>query len=470
MSNPTSTYEIVVVGAGPGGYAAAFMAADLGKKTALVDASKQPGGVCLQRGCIPSKALLHFAKIIREARDAAEHGLVFGEPTLDLDKIRAFKNKVIGNLCGGLEGLCKSRGIDYINARASFENSTQLSLDNGTTLGFSHAIVATGSRPVIPKAFDLGDPRIMDSTAALELADIPGNLLIVGGGYIGLEMGTVYSALGSKVTVVEMLDGILMGADRDLVVPLKKRLDKEFEAILVKTKVAKMEPRPEGIAVTLENEEGSKTLLFDKVLISTGRRPNHESIGLEKTRVVVTPKGFIEVDNKGRTSDPNILAIGDIAGEPMLAHKASREARVAVEALCGHPAEFDNLCIPAVVFTDPEVAWCGITETQALAEKRDVQVIKFPWAASGRAQSLGRTDGLTKVIYETGTERILGVGIVGDTAGEMIAEGALAIENALVAGDIGGTIHAHPTLSETFMETAEMLHGNATHIFRKKKA
>jgi len=309
----------------------------------------------------------------------------------------------------------------------------------------------------------------MDSTAALEIADIPKNLLVVGGGYIGLEMGTVYSALGSKVTVVEMLDGLLMGADRDLVVPLKKRLDQAFASILVKTKVAKMEPVKEGIAVTLENAEGTSTQIFDKVLISTGRRPNHENLGLEKTKVVVTPKGFIEVDKKGRTADPSILAIGDIAGEPMLAHKASREARVAVEALCGHPAEFDNIVIPAVVFTDPEVAWCGLTETQAKAENRDVQVIRFPWAASGRAQSLGRTDGITKVIYETGTERILGVGIVGDNAGEMIAEGALAVENALVAEDIAGTIHAHPTLSETFMETAELLHGTATHIFRKKK-
>lgn len=463
--------EIVVIGAGPGGYAAAFLAADKGKKVALVEDSAALGGVCLNRGCIPSKALLHLAKLINETREAREMGLSFADPKIDVATIRKWKGQVVDQLAGGVAGLCKSRGVQLVRGKAVFESSARLRIDGGDggAVEFDHAIVATGSRPAVPPAFNIQDPRVMNSTGALQLDEIPGRLLVVGGGYIGLEMGTVYAALGSKVTVVELLDGILMGADRDLVRPLQKRLEGKFEAILLKTKVVSLEAKKKGIDVGLEGPDGQKTLTFDRVLVSVGRKPNTEGLALEKTGVKVNAKGFIEVDRKQRTADPRILAIGDVAGEPMLAHKASREGRVAVEALLGEPAEFDNIAIPAVVFTDPEVAWCGLTETEANAQGRKVEVARFPWGASGRALTLGRTEGLTKVIYDPGTERVLGVGIVGVGAGELIAEGTLAVEMAAVAGDLGGTIHAHPTLSETLMESAELLHGTATHLFRKKK-
>ncbi|HPA16392.1 MAG TPA: dihydrolipoyl dehydrogenase [Verrucomicrobiae bacterium] len=463
--------EIVVIGAGPGGYAAAFLAADKGKKVALVEDSSALGGVCLNRGCIPSKALLHLAKLINETREAREMGLSFADPKIDVATIRKWKGQVVDQLAGGVAGLCKSRGVQLVRGKAVFESSARLRIDGGDqgAVEFDHAIVATGSRPAVPPAFNIQDPRVMNSTGALQLDEIPGRLLVVGGGYIGLEMGTVYAALGSKVTVVELLDGILMGADRDLVRPLQKRLEGKFEAILLKTKVVSLETKKKGIDVGLEGPDGQKTLTFDRVLVSVGRKPNTEGLGLEKTGVKVNAKGFIEVDRKQRTADPRIWAIGDVAGEPMLAHKASREGRVAVEALLGEPAEFDNIAIPAVVFTDPEVAWCGLTENEASAQGRKVEVARFPWGASGRALTLGRTEGLTKVIYDPGTERVLGVGIVGVGAGELIAEGTLAVEMAAVAGDLGGTIHAHPTLSETLMESAELLHGTATHLFRKKK-
>ncbi len=474
MAAPTRDHvPLVVLGAGPGGYPAAFAAADHGLDVVLVDQDPRPGGVCLNRGCIPSKALLHVAKLINEARDAAEWGITFGKPQIDLDKLRGFKERVVGQLTGGIGQLSKSRGVTLIRARGEFENSTTLNLTHPdgvkSRLTFEHCIVAVGSRPAVPKMFDLGDARILDSTTALDLPDIPGRLLVIGGGYIGLEMGCVYAALGSKVTVVEMLPTILAGADRDLVNPHKKRLDAQFDAIHVGTKVSRLQATDAGIVADLEGENVTAPQTFDRVLVSVGRTPNGKGIGLEKTLAKVTDRGFIEVDRRMRTADAHILAIGDVAGEPMLAHKATREAHVAVESLLGEPAEFDNVAIPAVVFTDPEVAWCGLTETQAKEQKREVKVIRFPWAASGRAQTIGRTEGITKLIFDPETDRVLGVGIVGAGAGELIAEGALAVETAALARDVAETIHAHPTLSETIMESAEAAFAQATHIHRPKR-
>ncbi len=462
--------EIVVIGAGPGGYPAAFAAADHGKKVILVNEELNPGGVCLQRGCIPSKALLHVAKLIHEAADAAEHGLVFGKPKIELDKLRAFKNGVISQLTGGINSLVKARGVTMVNARGTFANSNTLNLTKADgsveQLTFDKAIVATGSQPAMPPIFAIGDSRVMDSTGALALEDIPKKLLVIGGGYIGLEMSCVYAALGSEVTVVEALPVILAAADRDLVRPLQKRLEGQFKAIHVNTKVLSLTATKAGIVAELQGEGVEPKQTFDRVLVSVGRRPNSKNLGLENTKVQIDEKGFIKIDRCCRTSDPNILAIGDVAGEPMLAHKATREAKVCIEALVGEPSEFDNIAIPAVVFTDPELAWCGLTETEAKDQNRDVKVIRFPWAASGRAQSLARTEGLTKLIIENKTERILGVGIVGAGAGELISEGVLAVETAAVARDLADSIHPHPTLSETLMEAAEAFIGQATHMYR----
>jgi dihydrolipoamide dehydrogenase len=413
------------------------------------------------------------AKLINEAHEAAAWGVTFGEPQIDLDKLRSFKSGVVSQLTGGIRQLCKARGVTLVQARGEFESSTALKLahpDGSTgTLSFEHCIIAVGSRPAMPKMFDIGDERVMDSTAALELPDIPGSLLVIGGGYIGLEMGCVYAALGSRVTVVEMLPHILAGADRDLVNPLRKRLEHQFAAIHTNTKVLGLKATDAGIVVELEGERIESPQTFDRALVSVGRVPNGKGIGLEKTQAVVTDRGFIEVDGKRRTADPHLLAIGDVAGEPMLAHKATREAKVAVEVLLGEPAEFDNIAIPAVVFTDPELAWCGLTESQAKEQGREVQVVRFPWAASGRAQTIARTEGLTKLIFDPDTERVLGVGIVGTGAGELIAEGVLAVETAAVARDLAESIHAHPTLSETLMEAAEAAFGQATHTYRPKR-
>lgn len=473
MSSAASHAQVVVLGAGPGGYPAAFEAADHGMEVVLIDQDVRPGGVCLNRGCIPSKALLHIAKLIHEAEEAQEWGLTFSKPEIDLDKIRGFKDSVVGKLTGGIKQLCDARGVKLIQARGEFKDSSTLKLthaDGSTTeLTFDHCIVAVGSRPAFPKFLDIGDERIMDSTGALNLPDIPGRLLVVGGGYIGLEMGSVYAALGSEVSVVEMLDDILMGADRDLVKPLRKRLDKQFKAIYTKTKLLSVTASDAGIVAEFEGEGVESPQTFDRVLVSVGRIPNGKGIGLENTKAQVTDRGFIEVDRNMRTADPKILAIGDVAGEPMLAHKATREAKVAIETLLGEPAAFDNVAIPAVVFTDPEVAWCGLTEAQAKEQGREVQVIRFPWAASGRAQTIGRTEGLTKLIVDPQTERILGMGIVGPNAGELIAEGVLAVETAAVARDLAESIHAHPTLSETIMESAEGVYAQATHVYRPKK-
>ncbi len=473
MADVTGKKKLLVIGGGPGGYPAAFEAADHGMDVTLVDQDPQPGGVCLNRGCIPSKALLHVAKLINESREAAHWGVTFSEPKLDLDKLRSFKSGVVGKLTGGIRELCRARGVKLIQARGSRLNSNtaELKYADGKTekLNFDYCIVAVCSRPAMPPVFNLGDPRIMDSTGALELADIPKKLLVIGGGIIGLELGSVYATFGSKVTVVEMLPAIIAGADRDLVNPLQKRLAAQFAGIHVNTKVKSLKATPEGIVAELEGEGVESPQTFDRVLLSVGRLPNGKGIGLENTKAKVTDRGFIEVNRKMQTADPNIYAIGDVAGEPMLAHKATREAKVAVEAILGEPAEFDNVAIPSVIYTDPEVAWCGLTETQAKEQGIEVNVVRFPWAASGRAQAIGRTEGLTKLLFEPKTERILGMGIVGPGAGELIAEGVLAIESAAAARDLAESIHAHPTRSETIMESAEALFAQATHVYRPKR-
>jgi len=470
----TTNLSIAVIGAGPGGYAAAFLAADLGMTVTLIDPEMNPGGVCLYRGCIPSKALLHIAKLIEESHQAKDWGIEFAAPKIDLARLRSFKENVVKKLTGGLGILSKQRKVHYVQGRASFENSTTLKVkkSDGTeeTLTFDRIIIATGSRPAIVPALKLETPRMMDSTGALNLEDIPGSLLVVGGGYIGLELGSVYASLGTRVTVVEMLPGLLPGADRDLVLPLHKRLEKMFESILLNTTVAAVKDEGSSIRATLKAQDGTQQeKVFDRVLVSVGRKPNSEIPGLEKTQVKVGAKGFIEVNNQLQTGDPSILAIGDVVGEPMLAHKASHEGRTAAEAIAGHKVAFEPNAIPAVVFTDPEVAWAGLTETQAQKENREIKVAKFPWAASGRATTIDRPEGMTKLIFDPATERVLGVGIVGAGAGEMIAEGVLAIEMAALAKDIALTIHPHPTLSETVMESAELFFGTSTHIYRPKR-
>ncbi len=419
-----------------------------------------------------------MAKLLNEAHEAERWGIQFEKPTINLGKLREWKVSVVNKLVGGIGQLAQARNIKHIVARAKFTGSNTVSLvsaggntpyDGPASIKFKHAIIATGSSPAVPAMFQIGDPRVMDSTGALELADVPGSLLVVGGGYIGLEMGSVYAALGSKVTVVEMLDGLLMGADRDLVRPLQKALTQRFHKIFLNTKVKSLKAERTGIVAELEGEGVEPKQSFDRVLISIGRRPNSKDLGLETTKVKVNDKGFVVCNKKQQTDDPAILVIGDVAGEPMLAHKANREAKVAVEAILGQPAEFDNIAIPAVVFTDPEVAWAGLTETQAKAEGKEVNITKFPWAASGRAQAIDRTEGLTKIIADAKTDRILGMGIVGSGAGEMISEGVLAIEMAAVARDLADSIHPHPTLSETVMESAEQVFGQATHVYKPKR-
>ncbi len=468
---PSST-QLVVVGAGPGGYAAAFYAADLGMQVALVDPAPNPGGVCLYRGCIPSKALLHVAEVLNEARHAESWGVTFGPPKIDIERLRGFKTKVVNQLTGGLGQLAKQRKIAYLRGSAAFRDSTTLDIvgDSGAadSLTFEKAIIATGSHPARVPGLTLVSSRVMDSTSALDLPQIPGSLLVVGGGYIGLELGTVYAALGTKVTVVEMTPGLLPGADRDLVNILAKRIEAICDAVLLNTKVVAMKEQKAGIAVTFEGEGGRKEQTFDRVLISVGRKPNPVP-GLEKTKAVVNQRGFVEVDPSRRTADPNVYAIGDVVGEPMLAHKASHEGRVAVEAIAGHKAAFEPLAIPAVVFTDPELAWCGLTETDAQKQNREVAIARFPWGASGRALTLDRSDGMTKLVLDPETERVLGVGVVGPGAGELIAEGVLAVEMGANATDVKLSIHAHPTLSETLMESAEVFFGQATHVYRPRR-
>jgi dihydrolipoamide dehydrogenase len=470
--------HVVVIGAGPGGYAAAFYAADLGMRVTLVDPAVNPGGVCLYRGCIPSKALLHVAKLLDEAKHAEAWGVKFGAPAIDLDRLRGFKEKVVNQLTGGLGILSRQRKITYLRGTAAFRDahSIEVTREGGQpgaeTVQFDYAIIATGSRPATVPGLSIDSPRVMDSTGGLELPDVPKSLLVVGGGYIGLELGSVYAALGTRVTVVEMTGGLLPGADRDLVNVLAKRIESMSEAVMLNTKVVAMKAAKDAVAVTFEGEglgSGAKERTFDRVLVSIGRRPNGAVPGLDRTRVKVNARGFIEVDKRLGTAEPSIYAIGDVVGEPMLAHKASHEGRVAVESIAGEKVAFEPLAIPAVVFTDPELAWCGLTESDAQRDGRKIAVAKFPWAASGRALTLDRTDGLTKLIIDPATERVLGVGIVGPGAGELIAEGVLAVEMGANATDMKMSIHPHPTLSETLMESAEVFFGQATHVYRPKR-
>ncbi len=458
-SIPTQA-QLVVIGAGPGGYAAAFKAAEVGLDVTLIDPEADPGGVCLHRGCIPSKALLHVAKLLNEAEEAADIGVRFAPPEVDVNRVRAWKDEVIGKLTGGLGARVKAKKLTYIRGMARFRDKTTLEVVamDGTVgeLVFEQAILATGSRPFMLPGVQTSD-RIVDSTGALALPDVPGSLLVVGGGYIGLELGSAYAALGSRVSVVEMTQTLLPGADRDLVSVLKRRLDKKFAAFKMKTKVAGLKETKTGVKVTFESKDGTTEEKFDRVLIAIGRRPNTENLGLENTNIKLDEKGFVPVDGQRRTTEANIFAIGDIAGEPMLAHKAGAEAQVAAEAAAGRKAQYDPRCIPAVVFTDPEIAWCGLTETEARARKIKVKTAKLPWRSVGRTLTLGRDDGITKLIVDPETERVLGVAMAGPGAGELIAEGALAVEMACVAEDLRKTIHPHPTLSETIYEAAEAL-------------
>src|SRR5713226_9059855 len=471
-----SNLNIAVIGGGPGGYAAAFLAADLGMKVTLIDREANPGGVCLYRGCIPSKALLHVAKVIEESRHAKNWGIEFGEPRIDLARLRSFKEGVVNKLTGGLGQISKLRKVRYLRGDASFENSNMVRVakpgGGEETLSFDRIIIATGSRPAVIPSLKIDNPRMLDSTSALDLSDVPATLLVIGGGYIGLELGTVYAALGSKVSVVEMTAGLLPGADRDLVLPLHKRLEKGFAAILLNTTVTAVKEDTNGIRVSFDGKdvkEQDREKVFDKVLVSVGRKPNSEIAGLDRTQIRVGQRGFIQVNKHLQTDDPAIYAIGDVVGEPMLAHKASHEGRTAVEHIAGHKVAFEPNAIPAVVFTDPEIAWAGLTETQAEKEGREIKVAKFPWAASGRAMTLDRTEGMTKLILDPVTERVLGVGIVGTGAGELIAEGTLAIEMAALAKDVALTIHPHPTLSETIMQSAEVFFGTSTDLYRPKR-
>jgi dihydrolipoamide dehydrogenase len=469
-----SPIKLAVVGAGPGGYAAAFLAADLGMNVTLIDPEVHPGGVCLYRGCIPSKALLHVAKLIEEAQQAKNWGIDFPAPAIDVARLRSFKEGVVNKLTGGVGQLAKVRKVRYIQGKAALENSNTLLISKTSgeseTLSFDKIILATGSRPAILPTLKIDSPRMMDSTAALNLEEVPGSLLVVGGGYIGLELGSVYAALGTRVTVVEMLSGLLPGADRDLVLPLHKRLERMFESILLNTTVSAIRGESNGLRATFDGPNvAEREKVFDRVLVSVGRKPNSEIPGLEKTQVQIGARGFIQVNKQLQTNDPTIYAIGDVVGEPMLAHKASHEGRVAVEAIAGHKVAFEPHAIPAVVFTDPEVAWAGLTETQAEKENREIKVAKFPWGASGRAITIDRPEGMTKLLVDPKTERVLGVGIVGAGAGELIAEGVLAVEMAALASDVAMSIHPHPTLSETVMEAAEVFYGTSTHVYRPKR-
>lgn len=472
--NHDVTCQVMVLGSGPGGYTAAFRAADLGLKVVLVERYPTLGGVCLNVGCIPSKALLHTAKVITEAEETERHGLSFGKPNIDLDKLRDWKsNDVVNKLTGGLAQMAKARGVTVITGLGKFTSPNQIAVtaEDGkvTLVGFENAIIAAGSQATkFPGAQD--DERIMDSTGALALADIPGRMLVVGGGIIGLEMGTVYDALGTKVSVVEFMDGLIPGADRDLIRPLQKRMEKRFESIMVSTKVSKLEAKADGIYVDFEGANAPKeTQKYDRVLVSIGRRPNGKNIGAEHAGVAVDERGFIAVDKQMRTNVPHIFAIGDIVGQPMLAHKATHEAKVAAEVIAGHKVEFVASVIPSVAYTDPEIAWVGLTETDAKAKGIEYEKASFPWAASGRALSITRTEGATKLIFDKDTHRVIGAGIVGINAGELLAEAVLAIEMGADAHDLGLTIHAHPTLSETVCFAAELKEGTITDMLPPKK-
>jgi len=449
--------DVAVVGGGPGGYSAAFRCAELGLEAVVVDATARLGGACLFEGCIPSKALLHVAAVLDAAERAKEFGVDFGAPRVALEPLRRWKTeRVVGKLARGLASVAKAKGVEVVAGRAVFEGSRELRVEGETPqkIRFKHAILATGAAPSPLPGLERAGDRVLDSTAALALADVPGRLLVVGGGYIGLELGQVYAALGSAVTLVEMLDGLLPGVDRDLVQPLARRAEKQFASILLGTRVVALSEAGGAVEAQLSSGE---TLVVDRVLVAVGRRPQSAGLGLETTRAAVDARGFVSVDERCRTADPHVFAVGDVTGEPMLAHRAMRQGKVAAEVIAGRPSAFDNAAVPAVVFTDPEVAWCGLTEAEAAREGRAVTIARFPWAASGRAATLGRADGLTKLVADPESGRVLGVGLVGPGAGELVAEAALAVEAALTVEDLAATIHAHPTLSETLMEAAETL-------------
>ena len=464
--------EIVVLGAGPGGYTAAFRAADLGKQVILIERDAKLGGVCLNVGCIPSKALLHVAKIITEADEISPHGVTFSKPTIDINKIRSWKESVVAKLTGGLIALSKQRKVNVVYGVAKFSSPNSITVetsDGSKTITFDNAIIAAGSSVARIPGFPYDDPRLIDSTGALQMQDIPERMLIIGGGIIGLEMGTVYDALGSKISVVELADGLIPGADRDLVRPLHKRIEKRYEAIYLKTKVTKIEAQAEGLNITFEGDNAPQPQLYDRVLLAVGRRPNGRELNAEAAGVMVNERGFIPVDKQQRSNVPHIYAIGDIVGDPMLAHKAAHEGKVAAEVIAGHKASFDALTIPSVAYTDPEISWMGLTETQATAQGISYEKATFPWAASGRALSMGRGEGLTKLLYDPQTKRILGAGIVGSNAGELIAETVLALEMGADMEDIGLTIHPHPTLSETIGFAAEIAEGCITDLYLPRK-
>ena len=463
--------QVVVIGAGPGGYTAAFYAADKGLDVTMVEAS-HPGGTCLNVGCIPSKALLHVAKVIEEAKNASAAGVFFETPRIELDKVRAFKDGVVAKLRSGVKSLAQARKVNLIEGFATFAGPHTLNIATAQglrVLEFDKCIIATGSSPVIPGPLRLESPRVMDSTGALELRDIPERFLVVGGGVIGLEMGSVYAGLGSKVTVIEALDYIANGCDRDVARPLEKVINENFEKVLVKTRVKGLVDLGDKIKVTYENADGVGEDTFDRVLLCIGRRPNSNKLELSNAGLQVDERGFIPVSPSMQTVQPHIYAIGDVVGNPMLAHKGSKEARIAIDNILTGKTEFDNLCIPSVIYTDPEVAWVGLTEIEAKEKGIPYKVGKFPWTASGRALSVGRTEGFTKVLIDPETERVLGAAVVGLNAGELIAEPTLAIEMGAVLEDITGTIHAHPTLSETIAESFETIHGVATHIYSPRR-
>lgn len=463
--------EVVVLGSGPGGYTAAFRAADLGKSVVLIEKDASLGGVCLNVGCIPSKAMLHAAKVITEAEEMGDHGISFAKPKVDIDQLRGWKDSVVSQLTGGLAGLAKARKVQVVNGYGAFTGPNMIEVDNDgekSTVSFDQCIIAAGSEPVTLPFIPQDDPRVINSTGALELADVPKRLLVLGGGIIGLEMATVYDALGSKVTIVEFMDQLIPGADKDIVKPLHKRIEGRYEAILTKTKVTAVDAQKKGLKVTMDGPDGEITDTFDKVLVAVGRRPNGAKINAEAAGVAVDERGFIAVDNQQRTGQPHIFAIGDVVGQPMLAHKAVHEGKVAAEVCAGHKRFFDARVIPSVAYTDPEVAWVGVTETQAKAEGIKLGKGAFPWAASGRSLSLGRSEGITKVLFDE-NERVIGAGIVGPNAGDLIAEVALAIEMGSDAVDLGHTIHPHPTLSETINFAAEMFEGTITDLMPPKK-
>lgn len=468
--------EVVVLGSGPGGYTAAFRAADLGKKVVLIEKYPSLGGVCLNVGCIPSKALLHVAKVITEAEDMASHGVSFGKPKIDLDELRAFKNSVVGQLTGGLSGLAKGRKVEVVQGYGRFTGPNMIEVigDSGkTNVSFDQCIIAAGSEPVNLPFIPKDDERVIDSTGALELKDIPKRMLILGGGIIGLEMACVYDAFGSKISVVEFMDQLMPGADKDIVKPLHKRIEGRYENIWLKTKVTAVEAQKKGLKVTFENDKGETfDDTFDKVLVAVGRKPNGKLIDAEKAGVAVDDRGFIAVDKQQRTGVPHIFAIGDVVGQPMLAHKAVHEGKVAAEVCAGHKRFFDASLIPSVAYTDPEVAWCGVTETQAKAQGIKYEKGVFPWAASGRSLANGRNEGITKLLFDPEDDRVIGACIVGTNAGDLISEVALAIEMGADAVDLGHTIHPHPTLSETVNFAAEMFEGTITDLMppKKKKA